>query len=440
MTAAALFDQVRDVVLKDAPITDELRVGLGTLRDDDRGQAAANRAIYQVMRTPPGTRFHLRKLWRLGEAGGPTGPVAEFVSYVSFARGVQAHSRTSGIDLLSVEELAGQAGELRSILAETEALFPGTGSNLLHRSKIESLTDRQAATATLGQARALSPRFFRRLRFDEGAHTYLPSAEVAAEPPAYAMEAALPSLRAGLAARAERFASPKANLLWSMNPRFLRAHGPQWFDLAAALIASYGLGMIVLMVGEPDEVAPLVEEARDLIARTARFHGAAAPEDIARSVVFATLPLPAYVAAPVTFYACARYLHARQVIAETGVPAVVLDADFTPKHPFDSMLAFAGQGDVAFPVSRGLAGLSPWRRYIAMTGYFNVTPGAARFLELTERYLLHGLGRPSSWMLDQNALDHAATTLKGEVAFRNLNLTTRPGGQDPIRKANEHPV
>lgn len=440
MTPQAVFDRVRDVVLHDAPIDDGLPAALKQLRDDEAGHWASQRAIYQVMRTAPGTRFHLRKLWRMGEAGGPTGPVAEFVSYVSFARGVQAHSRTSGIDDLPVAELASKTDVLLEILAETEALFPGTGANLLHRAKIESLTDRAAATATLQQAKALSPNFFAKLRFDEGAHTYLPLEEIDAARPAYDPEAVRPALEQALGARPERYRSPKATLLWSMNGRFLRAHGPQWFDLAPALIANYGLGMVVLMVGEPDEIDPLVEEARDLIARTARFHGASAPEEVARSVLFVRLPLPGFVADPVTFYASARYLHARQVLAAAGTPVVVLDADFTPKFPFDATLAYAAKGDVAFPVSRGSAALSPWRRYIAMTGCFSPTPGAERFLVEVERYLLGGLTRPSSWMLDQNALDHAAQALGGEIVFQNLNRITRPGGQDPIRKANEHPV
>ena len=128
MKPQAVFDQVRDVVLHDAPIGDGLPAALKQLRDDELGHWASQRAIYQVMRSTPGTRFHLRKLWRMGEAGGPTGPVAEFVSYVSFARGVQAHSRTSGIDDLPVEALAEKTDVLLEILAETEALFPGTGA------------------------------------------------------------------------------------------------------------------------------------------------------------------------------------------------------------------------------------------------------------------------------------------------------------------------
>lgn len=433
-----LYNRLTDVLLGKRPAVPE---DVREVRDLDpqmgRPFVSADRMIYRVMHALEGGKVRLEAL-NDAAAGLPPGhALSEAAAYLAFQSTVSRHLRDNKLDRLGAQELAAHADALLALLDEVATAHPAMGAHLVNRAKVESLRDRDAAARLLHEARTAAPEFVQALRYDFGTNTYLTAAEVAAPGPDYPGEVGRAGLRAALAETAPAFANAVANLVWSTDVRFFRIHGPPWFEVLPYLMR-LGLRPICFMIGEAGEAEAAIAEARALIAATARFRGEADPESSARSVVFVRLDVPAFVAQPMTYYATARHLHARQVIEETGAPVVITDFDMTVKEPFAPFLAALAEAQVAVPFTRGLAALSPWRRYMAGTGWFTPTPQSLAFLETVERYIVRGLDRDPSWTLDQNALAFAVEGGAGGAVVDNLNLTgRRPAGQDELRKQFE---
>ena len=432
-----LFDKVTVAVTTGAELGPE-DVTLLRAMDGSAEQpfVAANRTIYTTMHALPAGKVKLDALFAAAEGLAPGAPLAEAAAYLAFHHAAERHARAHGLDKVGVAEWVGHAPALEELLDAVERKHPAGGAHLVNRAKVASLTDRTAAAERLAEANAAAPLFMAALNYDFGAGTYLSEADLAAHAPDWPGEAEKAALATALGQRATRYAGGAANLLFSADPRFLRIHGPPWFEILPYLMTQ-GLRPVFVIAGPVEEAELVIAESRALIEAIARYRGDAGAADAARSASFVRVDVPAFVSEPLTFYATLRHLMAGAVIEATGLPALVLDVDMTVKDAFAPTIATAKGWDVGAPFTRGLPVLSPWRRYMAGTDWFNATDASLAFLEALRRYILIGHARRPSWMLDQNALTWALETGAGGARVLNMNTAKRPAGQDAIRKPFE---
>lgn len=299
-----------------------------------------------------------------------------------------------------------RAPELLAVLDRVEAALP-SGAHAMNRARIASLFSRTEAAPLFAEASF-------KTYFDNGAHTYL--ADVAEARPA------------PLGAEIPAPGADGVTLVLSMDPRFLRFYAPYWFNLAPFL-ARDGYRFLFLVIGEGAEEA--IAESRDLLSHMVRFRGLTPVEP----VTFVPVPVPEGVGETKTFYACARFLHAAEIVEQTGRPILIIDADMVMKEPLGSMLAALAPYDFARPCSGGASALSPWRREVANTVFVNATDGGRRVLDRLSSYALAGLASSKSWMLDQNALSYATEDV--EASLFDVSQISRPLYQERHRNMFE---
>ncbi|HYE44041.1 MAG TPA: hypothetical protein VEA15_11665 [Caulobacteraceae bacterium] len=282
---------------------------------------------------------------------------------------------------LAREQKAGveaRAADLTAVLDRVEVALP-SGAHAMNRGRVASLFSRAEAAPLFAEASF-------KTYFDNGAHTYF--AEVA--------PARVPALDVDIPAPGE----DGVTLVLSVDPRFLRFYAPYWFNLAPFL-ARDGYRFLFLVIGEGAEQA--ISESRDLLNHMIRYRGLTPVEP----VTFVPVSIPEGIGEIKTFYACARFLHASEIVDQTGRPILIIDADMVMKEPLGPMLSALAEHDFGRPCSAGSSVLSPWRREVANTVFVNATDGARRVLDRATSYALAGLPATKSWMLDQNALSYA---------------------------------
>src|SRR5699024_3862435 len=115
---------------------------------------------------------------------------------------------------------------------------------------------------------------------------------------------------------------------------------------------------------------------------------------------------------------------AASVLLEDYRNLYLMDADLAvDAHP-GAFLKKVRELPVAVPKSLGASALSPWRRYMAGNIPLSRRILEKVFLNDLQRYLLHGMVRKDSWMLDQNALSYAVEKYDGDV--EDVNDYQRP--------------
>ena len=324
---------------------------------------------------------------------------------------------------------AGLPEELRPLAEELKAEPATRWLGLVAEGRIESYRDRERARAIFGRALAEHGETIDCHELERGIFTYFDAGELAG--PAVRVESIAGAVAAELRRRAGFLPEAAANLLWSADPAFLRHHLVQWLDFAPFLMQR-GLGLVFLVTGETGAAAEAIDGARRLARDIAAWHGSERAEAYARSISFVPVSVPEGVREARVFHACARFLHAGDVIEATGRPVLVADIDMVVRLDPAALLAKAGQADAACTFPDGLAALYPWRRCMAGTVLVNATPGGARFLDRVGAYIGRGLGESRAWTLDQNALAYAMETGAGQTVT-DIARPDRPLAQDPVR-------
>lgn len=363
------------------------------------------------------------------------GLARDLVAYLKTAQRLDRHVAVNKLVRSPEAEFPPHVGELQRIVDQGEAEFPGARSLAILRGGVLSLTDRKAAREQYAEATALGPVGMATSVYDLGAHTYFSGPEVWARRRVEETPLGLEALRAALTARPSPYHRPWLNLIWSVDPGFLRIYGPYWFNLAPYLM-NEGIGVIMIVVGDPRVSAPVIAEARELIARTAWFHGLPSADSYAQAFAFVPVAVLEDVAEAKTFYASARYLMAATVIRETGVQAMILDADQSVRDPIGPFVRALKKADVGVTRSRGLAVLWPWRRNMAGTAWFAANEASLTYLARVRDYISAGLHLSPSWTLDQNAISFALEQAP-ELRVDDMAARARPLFQDKVRTVFE---
>lgn len=104
-----------------------------------------------------------------------------------------------------------------------------------------------------------------------------------------------------------------------------------------------------------------------------------------------------------SYFACARFLIAPQLLRRYRVPLAIIDADLVVRHRFDELVT-TGDWDVAltrFPIN----GQILWQQYFASFQVWRPSVGGHAYAELLAKYLRYFLDRERwIWPLDQAAL------------------------------------
>lgn len=328
------------------------------------------------------------------------------------------------------EHIAGLGGSL-------EACKPNLSTHygmLMFEGMLASTQDRAAAAELFRAARADNPEFAVASYLDSFTATYLTSEEIAAE------SALVADRRAALSRSFELVGAPLQagdrglHLLFSFDPTFFAIYFPYWASVAGYL-AERDVGLHFAIAGEEREVMDTIEDGRALAESVWRLRGldrALLPA----SLSFSRVTVPDYVNEPVTFYACARYLLAREICTRLGAPMLILDMDMTMVlDPVDFLreLSSASSDRLAIVKASGLESLIPARR--SRAGTFLLRPGevADRAMHHLEDYIFAGLSRPTSWTLDQIALAYAVERVTAEFGseiFLDIESLRRPFTQE----------
>lgn len=152
------------------------------------------------------------------------------------------------------------------------------------------------------------------------------------------------------------------------------------------------------------------------------------------NISYSTMKVPDLVRDKATFYACARYLAALDLIGFfSGIYIMDVDVQFT-KAPAKFFSELMGR-PLCLPETRSLAQIIPWRRYMAGNVFVSNSSEGREFIGVVCNYISAGLVCDNSWTLDQNALCYALERTK--INHFDLNNLDRPGVQQRINKLFE---
>jgi hypothetical protein len=299
-------------------------------------------------------------------------------------------------------------GDLRDRLEEfSDGLTTRYGTRM-HEAMLASARDRAQAAQLFRSATAENPDFAAASFRDQYAFTYFDEGSIEAA------GAQIAERRTALAADHELLSEPRqgrqegALLLFSCDPAYFASHFPYWAS-AVQYLHNLNIKLHFVLIGDSGRVAELVEKSTEVARSLARLRGGDATLAVDR-VSFSRVAVPESVNMPQTFYACARYLLARELRQRVDGQVVILDIDMMLRAdpaPFIGRLRDLMGSRLSTATAPGLASLIPARRHLA--GVFPVPEGelGERVMQDLEDYIHLGLSSPISWTLDQNAITYA---------------------------------
>jgi len=280
---------------------------------------------------------------------------------------------------------------------------------LMFRALLASTSDRNAAASLFQAANAASPEFAKATLLDQFASTYFSTSELSTR----ADE--VDERRRSLLGEFQLMSEPKQGdgegtlFLFSCDPVYFAIYLPYWISLSQYLL-DLDVSLHFVLVCEQREAAEILDRGRKVIESTTHLRGGDL-DLLGEHLSFSQVEVPGYVKDRTTFYACARYLVARNLDRQFKGRVVILDIDMTVRSdPGVFLQRLREVSDLRLPIviAGGLESLIPTRRYMA--GTFPVPKGelGERVMQSLETYIYAGLSSAVSGTLDQNALAYVA--------------------------------
>jgi len=264
----------------------------------------------------------------------------------------------------------------------------------LIEGKLLSYVDRNAAAQAFARAIHLdSSGLIEHFYIDMGAYTYFGSDDQSSSPLTKEIQQSIESIQ---------WTTPVNSLatVVSVDPHFFRIYAPQLYLFAQQLPE---LDVVILLCGEPEEVAEVLKDGEKYLEYLARLNRSGIPKNIQ----YLRVPVPPTVVQPKTFFACARFFAAEQVLQQYE-RVYVMDVDLTVEdnpRPYFERIKKVTFGTAT---NQDSSTLSPWRRNLAGNVALQGEVALKQVLPDLLKYIAHGLVRDHSWMLDQNALTFTA--------------------------------
>ena len=296
--------------------------------------------------------------------------------------------------------------DLRNVALATSQYSSASAPSHLLRGQILSVIEgRAAALGEFHTALSSDPDFIRSLYLDLGAFTY-------GIPESNSIRTQLNIVWHGGSATD----STKPTILYSANVDFLRRYLTRIVFYA---VTEPELQLHFHIVASEKEASSFIREADELVKTIHKFSRRVSKIP---SLSWSSSTMPPGVGNQITYYACARYLVAQQVMQKFGTDVWIQDVDLFPVSPISESAKKFEEFDVVIAVSTGLNMIAPWRRYLAGNVYLSRSDEGRQFAANVEDYLWAFLDRPDSWMLDQNALDWAVENAPVDTAIGNMSV------------------
>lgn len=141
-----------------------------------------------------------------------------------------------------------------------------------------------------------------------------------------------------------------------------------------------------------------------------------------------------------TYYACSRYVIAKNIMNQNDNDIFIMDADFFINDELETYLSKITAHDISIPFSPALLSLFPWRRIMAGYVFLKNNSKSHEFLNLVRTYIINNLDKENSWTLDQNALTYAYEKIYDicpDINIGNSNKYDIPMSQPLLRKLIE---
>lgn len=294
------------------------------------------------------------------------------------------------------------AEQLLASVADLPAFDENLLSSKLILGKLQALKSRKVAATTFAASREALKRHIHLFLGELGATTYFAEDELIRN------RELIGTRRASLAERITygeiSAADTQIILLMSCERRFFEVYLPYWLSVADYLKAQ-GVAFHFLLTEPPEHASLLIERAGDLTRTLASFRR----KDVTyfcNNVSFSSVAVPQWCASRRVFAACARYLYARPISEQTGLPIVIQDIDFSFTDDPTPWLQALPPEKLALKPNRVKWSIDPWRKFL---GGLCSLPSSSRVfgaMKQLEDYVIYGLDEPESWHLDQNALSY----------------------------------
>lgn len=279
---------------------------------------------------------------------------------------------------------------------------------LMLEGMLAGIRDRRRGEDVLRAARAENPEFADTSFLDQFASTYFSRESI--EGSAELIERRRTALTRDLEFLSEPGWGRREStlLLFSCDPTYFAAHLPYWAS-AVQYLRTHNLGLHFMLVGGRERVAEVVGKGVEVTHSISRLRGGD-PSLALERMSFSRVAVPDYVSDPMTFFACARYLLARELGQRFDGRVMILDVDMMARAdpaPFLRHLHDLSGMRLPLAIGGGLASLIPARRYLAGTFPLPCGELGERVMRDLEDYVYLGLSKSISWTLDQNAITYA---------------------------------
>lgn len=438
-----LLDALTDI---DSPEISEPALGSIAQIDDPDRLAAFIFSAWARMRRANGAA-NIAILRSVVERLGDTAKASEHVrctfDYLLLWAEVCAYFKRNRLGFVTPRDLfrpeGGHIEELGKSIRGWEPVLTTDYGKLMLEGMLASGRSRVDAAELFSRARAACPELAVASDLDHFASTYFTPKQIAGQAPENTRR------RMALANNFQYIVEPAAGerqgvqLLFSCDPSFFKIYFPYWASVAGWL-RHLDVQMHFVMVAERNEASHAVKSALDLLDALAGFRGVDAAT-FKEPISFSSVAAPTWIANLKTFYACARYLFASTLGSRFEGRVLVVDIDTRvtrdPTTFFRYLRGLASE-QIAVVPARGVSCLVPARRFMGST--FLVCrnmQGNGSPMRHIEDYMYAALSSPTSWTLDQGALDYMAHCLSAKSESESvvdLSQLPRPFAQEPIRQ------
>lgn len=318
------------------------------------------------------------------------------------------------------------SGSLLDLNEQMSRLVPRLGTRYgagMVRAIVTSINDRASAADLFRAAWMENPEFAKASLIDWHAATYFSQESIRRS------TATVEERRTRMAEDVELASSPssggggKTLLLFSCDLTYFRVHFPYWIS-AIQYLSQHGIEAHFILVGNREAVGDAIKECAEVISLTATLRGTS-PLAATEHVSFSRVSTPGYVTDPKTFFACARFLLARQLGRNFEGQMLILDSDMMLREDprlFLRRLHDLSESRLPLVIAGGLSSLIPAHRYPAVTFPIPRREWGDQIMHDIEDYIYAGLDCSVSWTLDQNAITYAVERL---VASQGADLLFR---------------
>lgn len=280
------------------------------------------------------------------------------------------------------------------------------------------LGDRENASIAIKNAHKYSEKYILKLKIDLGSHTYNNDIGNIEYNPVIKFYNDV------------QVNNQNLTIIISLDSTFLKYYGIQLFYTIIALKEYH---FHFHLVDDEEKVKDSVVDAVEFFKSMIKFMS---PSKAIIEPTFSYEARPLFIKDIRTYYACSRFLIAKDIMYKFKSNALIIDADL---YIFDNLKSYVSnleQYDISLPFSKALHSLYPWRRIMAGSVFLKNNEDSLAFLNFVNKYIVNNLAKENTWTLDQNALSYAYEKIFSNHHHINIGDSTSyytPFYQPPIR-------